>query len=192
MLASLEYAKPLQIDIELAQLIELLKIERVESYLEIGARYGGSFEMIVSALCPCLGVAVDLPGGNFGDEKSAPILLAAAKRLENGGNDARVIFGRSDSQAVVDKVKAIGPYDAVMIDGDHAYEAAKQDFELYAGMGNIVILHDIAAPDDVRSRTGKPVEVPRLWNELKPLYRHTEIAGPDSNMGIGVLWMKGK
>jgi hypothetical protein len=89
---------------------------------------------------------------------------------------------------VVERVTAMGPYDAVLIDGDHAYEAVKRDFELYAPMARIVVLHDIAAPAHVASRTGCPVEVPRFWNEIKGSYAHTEIVTADSLMGIGVIF----
>jgi hypothetical protein len=49
-LATLEYAKPLQVDTEMFELVELIKREGVRSYLEIGARYGGSFERIMMAM----------------------------------------------------------------------------------------------------------------------------------------------
>ncbi len=187
-LASLDFAKPLQEDAELTQLVELLQRERVYSYLEIGARYGGSFETIMNGLpVGSRGMAIDLPGGNFGDGESAPILLAAAARLRRRGYAVDVVFGGSTA-AIPRALARQHPFDALMIDADHSYEAVKRDFELYAPLASIVILHDIAAPEHVRSKTGLPVEVPRFWREIKGQYRHVEIVAPDSLMGIGVIW----
>lgn len=35
-------------------------------------------------------------------------------------------------------------FDLVIIDADHHYEAVKRDYELYAPLGHVVMLHDIA------------------------------------------------
>lgn len=188
-LASLEYAKPLQIQSELTRLVELIVSEGVRSYLEVGVRYGGSFETIMSALPPrSMGCAVDFPGGNFGDENSVPIFLESVKRLRAKDYSVNYVFGPSGSEDVISRARQFAPYDALLIDGDHSYQAVKEDFNNYADMARIVILHDIAAPHDVRSKTGKPVEVPAFWQEIKQSYHHTEIIEPGSDMGIGVIF----
>jgi len=187
--ASLTFAKPLQHEGELAGLLALLTERRVRSYLEIGARYGGSFEQVMMTLpVGSTGLCVDFPGGNFGDDGSTAILLEALKRVRRSGRDANCIFGPSAAPEVVERVKRLAPFDAVLIDGDHRYEAVKRDFELYAPLARIVILHDIAAPSHVASRTGVPVEVPRLWAEVKDNYPSIEITDPGTLMGIGVLF----
>lgn len=189
MLATLEYAKPLQVQSEMEQLIELLIAEGVNSYLEIGSRYGGSLETIVRATNASATV-VDFPGGNFGDVNSAPILLATVDRLRKDGftiND--VIFGPSLAPEVRERAGAFEPYDAVMIDADHSYLAVNNDFHFYSPMARMAIIHDIAAPAGTKSKNGLPVEVPLFWKRIKNLYRHTEIIAPDTNMGIGVVWL---
>lgn len=187
--ASETYAKPLQHVDELDGLIEVLQREGVRSYLEIGARYGGSFERIMMALpLASSGVAVDFPGWSFGDDGSSSILLATMKRLKSHGRDVHVIFGPSAAPEVVERVAGKAPFDAILIDADHSYDAVKRDFELYSRMGRIVILHDIAAPEGVQSHDGHPVEVPTLWQELKQTYRHEEIITDGSLMGIGVIY----
>lgn len=187
--ASLAYAKPLQHDEELSGLVDLLRAENVRSYLEIGTRYGGTFETVMRALPrESRGTAIDFPGGAFGDKESVPILLAAIKRLRASGRTIDYVFGPSDYDEVRRRAAANAPYDAILIDGDHAYDAVRRDFEAYAPMGRIIILHDIVAPADLRSHDGRPVEVPRLWREIKDGYRHQEILAPDSVMGIGVIW----
>lgn len=196
--ASLTFAKPLQVEEELVELIDLLTKENVRSYLEVGSRFGGSFERIMTALLhhgmqnliPSLpfGLSVDFPGSNFGDSSSAPILLAALARLDAIGCKVECVFGPSAASEVVERVRHHAPFDAVMIDADHRYEGVKRDFEIYASMGRIIILHDIAAPPGHTSKTGAKVEVPKLWNEIKHGYRHVEIVAPGSDMGIGVLF----
>lgn len=189
MLASLDYAKPLQVEGELAVLLDLLREWRVRSYLEVGSRYGGSFEQVMMALpAGSRGLAVDFPGGHFGDIGSVPILLEALRRLRAAGRDVGAVFGPSTAAEVVERARAQAPYDAVFIDADHSYAAVKRDFELYAPMARtVVVLHDIAAPVGHTSRLGLPVEVPRFWREIKDGYVHIEIIEPNSAMGIGIL-----
>src|SRR5258708_1465808 len=99
--ASLAYAKPLQHDEELTALVDLLRAESVRNYLEIGTRYGGTFETVMRALPRgSRGTAIDFPGGAFGDKESVPILLAAIKRLRAAARDIDYIFGPSDYDEV--------------------------------------------------------------------------------------------
>ena len=180
---------PLQARDELVEFLKLIKAENVKSYLEIGSRYGGTFEAVMTRCPPgSFGVCVDFPGGEFGDDNSAPLLLAALKRIRRNAREASVIFGPSGAPEVVDRAVQHAPYDCVFIDGDHAYEAVKRDFELYAPMGRMIALHDIAAPDDWTDGRGSLVEVGRFWREIRHLYRSFEIVTPGTNMGIGVLW----
>lgn len=190
MLASLEYAKPLQDETELDQLIALLQREGVRSYCEIGARYGGSLEAIMSALpVGSFGLAIDLPGGKWGDKGSAPILKAACERLKAKGRIAEAVFASSRSIEAYGRALEWAPFDALMIDGDHSYSGAHADWKDYSSLARIVILHDIAAPEGHKSRDGHVIEVPKLWRKLKKRGRYAaEIIQPDSQMGIGVIW----
>ena len=59
-----------------------------------------------------------------------------------------------------------GMFDLAFIDGDHRYECAKRDHELYAPLvksGRPILLHDIA---DTPFYRGLQVNVVQLWNEL--------------------------
>jgi predicted O-methyltransferase YrrM len=192
MLATLDYAKPLQVEDELAAFVGALRRLRVRSYLEIGTRYGGSFEAVMSALpLSSTGVAVDFPGGGFGDSESAPILFATLARLRARGQDVDCILGPSAAPEVVARAAQAAPFDAIFIDADHSYEAVKRDFQLYAPMAaKAVILHDIAAPPGHTSTRGLPVEVPVFWEEIRPRYRHLEIVAPGSVMGLGILFLE--
>jgi predicted O-methyltransferase YrrM len=84
--------------------------------------------------------------------------------------------------------KALGgqKLDFLFIDGDHSYEGARRDFEMYAPLvrsGGLVAFHDITP-------CGPPKEVYKVWNEVKGSYVHKEFIHQTGkgSMGIGVLW----
>lgn len=76
-------------------------------------------------------------------------------------------------------------YDLVIIDADHHYEACKRDYELYAPLGKVVMLHDI---NGLRDCAGAK----QLWAELS-VYKtgkkrkncHEIIAAGEQGAGIG-------
>lgn len=170
---------------ELNSLIDLFAEHGVTSYLEIGARHGDTFYTVMRALpSGSKGMAVDLPGGPWGSNWSKAPLQEAVLALRDEGYDANVLFG--DSQALSDMVRLYGPFDAVLIDADHRYEAVKADFEAYNAP--ITAVHDIAGHGLVcgRHRMG----VPDFWDEIKGDFPHREIIDPadERPMGIGVLF----
>ena len=79
--------------------------------------------------------------------------------------------------------------DLLFIDGDHAYEGVKSNFEMYAPFardGALIAFHDILK----HSSEGGGVD--RYWNEIKAGYRHVEFISPPMQFGgIGVLWKSG-
>jgi len=178
---------------ELLPFIELLRDRGVRRYLEIGARHGDTFHHIMRALPKqSYGVAVDLGGGAWGTPASVPHLRRATEDLVRRGYRIDVVLGDSCTKRVRDQVEECGPFDAVLIDGDHRYSGVSADWNFYGQLAPIVAFHDISGEGETtKDGQALPVEVPRLWHELKPHFNCVEFVGAESTMGIGVILRNG-
>lgn len=173
---------------ELGSFVTLLRNSMVKSYLEIGAREGDTFHYIMTSLPPgSRGVAMDLPGGKWGKATTRPKLERAVADLVRRGYRASCYFGNSTSEASRSTLRLRGPYDALLIDGDHTYEGVSKDWEIYGSWARIVAFHDIVGEGQVEKKIGAPVEVPQLWNEIKQGRDYFEYVDDGSKMGIGVI-----
>ena len=129
---------------------ELAK-HRAENYLEIGVRHGGTFVITVEYLSrfhPVRNaIAIDLEG--------TPGLVRYAKSRPG------VTLMAADTQTAGfrDWVRARGPFDIVLIDGDHSEAGCRYDFETVVGQARIIVFHDIVS-DAVPG-------VGAVWREIK-------------------------
>jgi predicted O-methyltransferase YrrM len=147
--------------------------------LYIWARTNPQAELIVS---------IDLPGGLFGggyDKRRVRLY----KEFTYDRLATRMECLRCDSHAAssLEQLKAIlagRAIDFLYIDGDHAYDGVKMDFQIYAPLvrkGGLVAFHDIVT-------TGNGHDVCLFWNEVKARYPHEEfVQNRSGSMGIGVL-----
>lgn len=183
---------PLQNAREHAEYLDLLKREGVTSYMEIGSMYGGSLWRVAQALpkgsrLVSVDYACDTP-------EALPHLEECIAELKSAGYDAHLIVGDSAAPETIEKVKSLGPFDAVFIDGAHTLEAVTADWDNYGPMGRIVGFHDISWNSTWKSavpgRVSKPMGVPDLWKRLRASHRHVEFQyqRPCNYYGIGVLW----
>ena len=128
-------------------------VKGAKSVLEIGSRYGQTLLHIASVEPKAKIVTVDI--GDCPDKlKDLGVHTHlwwddACKELGGSGNEVHQIYGDSHSAETVEKVRALGPYDFVMIDGDHSLEGCRADWDNYGNMGRIVVFHDTRTVPDV-------------------------------------------
>lgn len=175
----------LQDKAEIDRLADIFKAEGVASFLEIGSNHGGSLWALGKVL-PTGGrvVSVDI-------ETEGSLLEIANELRVSLGLEVHVLRGDSADRAIVKKVEALAPFDAVFIDGDHTLSYVIKDWENYGRLARkIVAFHDIAWSRGP-SYSGTGIEVPKLWPQLKADHRHEEIklCPTGRNNGIGVLWV---
>lgn len=178
-----------QSPMEFGALLDIVRDESPRSFLEIGSRYGGSLWRIANAMPQgSRVVAVDPDfGQGSGKRGAAESLRSCVARLKTRGYDARLLAEDSTAPDTVAKVKALGPFDLVFIDGDHAEKFVRADWENYGPMGRIVVFHDVCWRHP--GRPCAPVDVPKVWDEIAATHPQTRtIHDPAFNFGIGVVW----
>lgn len=180
-----------QVEAEIDGFADILRAEGVRSYLEIGSKFGGSLSRVAAGIgVPgSFIISVDMPNGTKAWRESEKALNAVAADLGSKGSMATIIWGDSTDPAVVEQVRALGPFDACFIDANHTLPFVEKDWANYGPMARIVAFHDIAwrrAPEWVGTR----IDVPQFWDCLKHGYRHQELkfCPTGKNNGIGVLW----
>jgi predicted O-methyltransferase YrrM len=181
----------LQDEQEISAFADIIRRDKVRSFLEIGSKFGGALR-IVAAGMPAGSkiVAVDLPRGTRAWPESEAALNATIADLQAAGHDAQVIWGDSTNATVIEQVRRLGPYDAIFIDANHTLPFVSKDWENYGPMGRIVAFHDIAWRRMPEWKEGTRIDVPLLWDRIKGGFRHEEIkyCPTGKNNGIGVLW----
>lgn len=189
MLVTRSGRNPSQNEAELTGFIGLLQREGVTRYAEIGARHGDTFHHLMLSLpVGSVGVAVDLPGALWGTRKSMKSLQEAVADLNARGYKASAIFGDSQTDATRRLIKGRGPYDAILIDGDHTLAGVTRDWELYRKLAPLIAFHDIVGEGQAEKVYNNPVEVPILWESIKRTSQKVEeFIAPGSGMGIGVV-----
>lgn len=188
MLTTFSGRRPSQIEEELNGFVDLLRAEGVRSYGEIGAREGDTFHHVLTALPECRGVAMDLPGGLWGKLSTRAKLERAIADLMASGRKASCMFGDSKTEATIRMFQGRGPYDAILIDGDHTLPGVTADWNNYRGMARIIAFHDIVGAGQTDRVHNREVEVPILWESIKASgLRTVEFVAPGSAMGIGVV-----
>lgn len=155
-----------------------------KSVLEVGSRYGFTlYDFACHSGCQRI-VGVDLPGPDeqWGFPDSGPSLEGNVNKLKEKGFDAHCIFGKSQDPEVIEKVKALGPYDFIFIDADHRYDAVLKDWENYGPLGKRIAFHDIRKPGPGENQS---LEVWKLWALLRGRPDTEEYLAQGSKMGIG-------
>lgn len=183
--------KASQNEYELRSLIALMLENGVTRYCEIGARHGDTFHHLMLSLpVGSIGVAVDLPGALWGKSSSRASMNDAVADLNARGYQCSAVFGDSTTEATQRIVKGRGPYDAILIDGDHTLAGVTKDWIAYKDCAPLVAFHDIVGAGQIERVTQREVEVPIFWDSIKHDMKHQEFVDTGSAMGIGVVWTK--
>lgn len=184
--------RPMQIQEEILELLKILEKNNPKIILEIGTANGGTlflFSRIASDDATI--ISVDLPQGKFGGgypKWKIPLYEAFAQSNQK----LHLIRADSHKQETLEEVEKFlngRKIDFLFIDGDHAYEGVKKDFEMYHKLvieGGIIAFHDIV-PGPAESVGG----VPKFWGEAKGNAPYKEIVHNwnQGGYGIGVLFL---
>lgn len=176
---------------EISAFCDLLAREGVRSYLEIGAKWGGSLHRVATALPKGSRiVSIDMPGGTKRWKETEASLLACHADLRRRGYDTHAIWGNSRDAHTWIQADALGPFDAILIDGDHRLSGVTADFLAYGPLGQIIAFHDIAWRRAPEWNDGTRIDVKEFWDSIKGDYRHVEFKFDPTkkNNGLGILW----
>lgn len=124
----------------------------IKSYLEVGAAAGGSAFIMAYYFHPELIVLVD-------NDYHRKVYLRAQVLADIPHEE---IIGNSHDPTIAERVAAFGPFDAIMLDGDHIYEGVLADVETYGELlspDGFLIFHD--------SKVGPPHGCARVFEDLK-------------------------
>ncbi|MBT3268380.1 class I SAM-dependent methyltransferase [Candidatus Poribacteria bacterium] len=180
---------------EMVPAMEAIHAHAPKTVVEIGTAWGGSLFCWAQVADPdALLVSVDLPGG-VGGAGYLPESIPHFRNFCFEGQELVAILGDSRDSAVigaVDDALAGRSIDLLFIDGDHAYEGVKADFEQYSPLvtpGGMVMFHDIQPQTEVDP--AQRIEVSVFWDEISAGRRsHSFIADPSqSGAGIGIIYM---
>lgn len=174
---------------EFDRFVKLMRAEGIRSYLEVGSKHGGSlWRMATSLPIGSRIVSVDLPHGDTSFKESQPHLEACVAELKRRGYDTHLFLGSSLDLSIIESVRALGPFDLCFIDANHTEPFVRADWANYGPMARRVAFHDIGWIPRPEPSKKMPIEVPKVWNEIKQGFDHKEIRACPRDNGIGVLW----
>lgn len=157
---------------EFLQLLRFIQAREYRSVLEIGCYKGGTALGFLEVGCSV--VSVDIKP------------TVEALELVYQYKDFSILEQDSKTATLESK------FDVLYIDGDHSYEAVKQDHERFKGnvqAGGIIVFHDCA---DSQLHITQKCGVPQYWKELKAVrapYQYMEIITEGTWGGLGVLFV---
>ena len=192
--------EPWQERSEIRSLLTSIALLRPKTILEIGTSNGGTLFLFARVAAPdALILSIDLPHGEFGGGYPpwrGHLYRSFASRRQ------RIQLLRADSHELetLEATRAAlegRPIDVLFIDGDHAYDGVKGDFEMYGPLvrdGGMIAFHDIVPlrPSGPRPRHDFDLqggEVSEFWADLRPTHEVSEFVEDwhSGRFGIGAI-----
>jgi cephalosporin hydroxylase len=181
--------KPFQVRSEILRFLKLIRNYKPKFILEIGTGRGGTlFLFSRTAAVDAIIISIDLPRGKYGGGYQE-WKIDLFKSFSLSKQKMFLIRGNSHEIKSLNRVKKIlkgNKLDLLYIDGDHSYEGAKRDFEMYKPLikkGGIIAVHDIVPIKNIE------YNVEKFWNEIKDMYDYEEIVEDwNQNLaGFGII-----
>jgi predicted O-methyltransferase YrrM len=178
---------PVQDVDELAKLLDDVKSLHPKTILEIGTHRGGTLYLWTRLAQPnATLISIDLPRGKFGGGYS-PFRLPIYRRFARANQQLHLLRADSHDGSTLNKTERLlagRPLDLLFIDGDHTFDGAKRDWQMYSPLvrpGGLIVFHDIAG-------NYADTQVKSFWDSIKPHHSHREyISQPNGKFGIGIL-----
>tara|TARA_R110002167_G_scaffold363151_1_gene582969 strand:+ start:4364 stop:5683 length:1320 start_codon:yes stop_codon:yes gene_type:complete len=178
-----------QIPHEYVNMLDFLRNQKIESYLELGVGNGGSFfanSLFIGKDCKIFKAVDSIAYANTHIQQTEEKIMKKVNALTELFPGSEVTFY---NKLTDDFFSANNDtFDCIFIDADHSYEGAKKDYEnalKYINKGGVLIFHDIS-----NTSTG----VAELWSEIKGKASRVEeyMWKPDHddwyNCGIGIYF----
>jgi predicted O-methyltransferase YrrM len=175
-----------QIPQEIAALYKTVAAQRPRVVCEIGTFRGGTlFLWTRAAASDALILSMDLPPGL--KNSYTPARQEFYKKFARAQQTIHCVAGDSHAETTAAQVRRLladQPIDFLFIDGDHGYDGARRDWDLYSPMvreNGLIAFHDIIPRSDVPG-----IEVWRLWNELKKTNTAEEFIDRSAAISVGI------
>lgn len=147
------------------------------SYLEVGTAEGDSLYILSHAL---QGSNPYITYVDLAESHTQPYRVEVLKIMRDEKMNVRGIHGSSQNHDSIEDARIAGPFDAILIDGDHTFAGVISDAIAYGGMARkYIFFHDIVLPE-VR----KAFE----WYVSSQGYKDVErFADYNSRFGFGII-----
>ena len=127
----------------------LLREQNINSYIEIGCRWGGTFVLTNEYLKMF---------NSINKSVAMDIIDSPVVNYCISNNETQFIKINSQSEEFINYMNN-NYFDLIFIDGDHSYNGVKNDYEISKNSGKIFVFHDIV--------NDECPGVVKFWTELK-------------------------